>query len=134
VSDERKKVKSKKVSDELHADVAARLGVKPAEVAVFGNADGVYAVDGNGHRMLLLDDGGVAWYGDKAPNPAYPLVRPSVVIDESDVEEIDDPLEPGEEPLPADDVGANVALMQPVGAPAEAKKPGPPPRTGTAKK
>jgi hypothetical protein len=118
VSDERKKAKSKKASDERHAEVADRLGFKPEEIAVFKNPDGEYAVVKDGHRLLLQDEGRVAWYGDEAPNPTYPLVRPSVLIDETDVEAIegplDLPLEPGEEPLPKDDAGANIALTQPV--------------------
>lgn len=138
MSDDRKKAKSKQVSDERHAEVAARLGFKPDEIAVFSNPDGEYAVVKDGHRLLLQDDGKVAWYGDEAPNPTYPLVRPTVEIDETDVEQIDGPLdlplEPGEVPLPKDDAGANVALTQPVGEPAEAKKPGPLPRPSNAKK
>lgn len=168
MSDERKKAKSKKVSDERHAEVADRLGFKPEEIAVFKNPDGEYAVVKDGHRLLLQDEGRVAWYGDEAPNPTYPLVRPSVLVDESDVEEIDGPLDlplkPGEEPLPKDDAGANVALTQPVegkgdaggpdavidnkaaaiaaereveeraSAKADEKKPGPTSRPGTAKK
>ena len=114
MSDDRKTAKSRRVSDELHAEVAARLGVKPAEVAVYENPDGMYAVDSNGHRMLLRDEGGIAWYGDKAPNPAYPLVHPTV-----DIEEADSP--PGPPLEPVEDV--------PV-----VKKPGPPPRPGAAKK
>lgn len=127
MSDERKKAKSRKVSSERHAEVAARLGFKPEEIAVFTNPDGEYAVVKDGHRLLLQDGGAVAWYGDKAPNPTYPLVRPSVEIDESDVEEIDGPLDlaapEGETPLPTDDAGANVALTQPVEGQGETKAP-----------
>lgn len=139
MSDERKQAKSKKVSDERHAEVADQLGFKPEEIAVFRNPDGEYAVVKDGHRLLLQDGGAVAWYGDEAPNPTYPLVRPSVVIDESDVEEIDGPLdlplESGGEPLPADDAGANVALTQPVEGEqgAATKKSGPPPRAAAKK-
>lgn len=93
VSDEREKVRSDKASPEVHVDVARRLGFKPDELlGVYENLDGPYAVVKDGHRLLLLDEG-VAWYGDTAPNPGYPLVVPSVELDES--EEPDEP-EPGE--------------------------------------
>jgi hypothetical protein len=117
VSDERKRAKSKKVPDELHAEVADQLRVKPGEIAVFTNPDGVYAVDRNGHRMLLQETGEVAWYGDKAPNGAFPLVRPSVLVDESDVEETDG--------LAASTASAKAEKPE---------KPGPAPRASTAKK
>ena len=118
MSDERKKAKSRKASEERHAEVADRLGFKPEEIAVFKNPDGEYAVVKDGHRLLLQDGGAVAWYGDEAPNPTYPLVRPSVEVDESDVEAIDGPLdlprEPGEAPPLTDDANANVAPTEPV--------------------
>lgn len=117
MSDERKKAKSKQVSDERRDEVAARLGMDPAEIAVFTNADGEYAVIKDGTRLLLQDEGRVAWYGDKAPNPTYPLVKPTVELDESDLEAVEAPAGPSPsdglptEPLRPDDpelaAGAN---------------------------
>lgn len=102
-----------KASPEWQAEVARRLGFKPDEVlAVYGNADGVYAVVKDGHRLLLAEDGSAAaWYGDKAPNPSLPLVVPSVELDESD-----EPEEQGNEP--ADEAGGTGG-------------PKPPPKHGT---
>lgn len=98
MSDEREKVKSKKASGERTAEVAQRLGVGVDEIAVFTNPDGEYAIGKDGHRLLLQDEGRVAWYGEKAPNPTYPLVVPTVELDESD-EPVDeggpvDPVDP----------------------------------------
>lgn len=115
MSDDRKKAKSKKATDERRDEVAQRLGMDPTEIAVFSNADGEYAVGKDGHRLLLQEDGGIAWYGDKAPNPTYLLVQPTVELDESDVEEVEAPTDP-----PAAD--------------AASVKPGPPARPTTAKK
>lgn len=104
MSDTRTKVHSSKASPEVQAVVARQLGFKPAEVlAVFDNVDGLYALVKDGHRLLLQDDGEVAWYGDEAPNPGYPLVVPSVELDESDdeVDEVETPAETHDEGGPA---------------------------------
>lgn len=86
--DVRTKVRSSKASREFTDEVARHLGFKPAELlGVYDNADGPYVVVKDGHRLLLRDDGTVAWYGDEAPNPSYPLVVPSVELDESDEDE-----------------------------------------------
>ena len=110
MSDERKKVKSKKASDERRDEVAARLGMDPAEIAVFTNPDGEYALGRDGHRLLLQDRGEVAWYGDEAPNPTYPLVVPTVELDEAELVEVeaaDGPPPPDDEPAkPAPRSGA----------------------------
>lgn len=86
MSDERKKVRSSKASPEVRDSVARLLGFKAVEVlAVYDNVDGLYAVVKDGHRLLLNDeDHTVAWYGDTAPNPSYPLVVPTVELDETD--------------------------------------------------
>lgn len=94
MSDERKKAKSKQASDERRDEVAARLGMDPVEIAVFTNADGEYVVIKDGTRLLLQDEGRVAWYGEKAPNPTYPLVKPTVELDESDLEAVEAPSGP----------------------------------------
>jgi hypothetical protein len=57
--------------------------------------------------VLLQDEGRVAWYGDKAPNPTYPLVVPSVELDESDLEAVEAP----DGPSPSD--GATVEPLEP---------------------
>jgi hypothetical protein len=95
MSDERTKAKSKKVSAERHAEVAQRLGMDPVEIEVFTNPDGEYALIKDGTRVLLQDRGEVAWYGDRAPNPTYPLVVPTVELDESDLEAAEAPDEGG---------------------------------------
>lgn len=107
MSDERKKVKSSRASQEFADDIARQLGFKPGEVlAVFDNVDGPYVLAKDGNRLLLGEAaagggvGSVAWYGDKAPNPGYPLVVPSVELDESDVDEDDDEVEDLEPPAP----------------------------------
>lgn len=134
MSDERKKAKSRKASDERRDEVAARLGMDPVEIAVFTNPDGEYAVVKDGSRLLLQEEGKVAWYGDKAPNPTYPLVRPTVELDESDLDEVEAPSGPspsdGEPTEPLQPDNPDLAQQQPVGE----KKPGPAPRTSTTKK
>lgn len=101
--DERSKVKSEQVSEERHAEVARQLGMGVDEITVFFNIDGEYALGRDGTRLLLLEDGAVAWYGDKAPNPTYPLVVPSVELDESDEPE---PLDAQDGPKPPPKHGA----------------------------
>jgi hypothetical protein len=94
----------------------------PVEIAVFTNPDGEYAVIKDGTRVLLQDEGKVAWYGDKAPNPTYPLVVPTVELDESDLEAVEAPAGPSPsdglptEPLRPDDpnLAAAAARQQPV--------------------
>lgn len=119
--DGRKKSKSKQARQERRDEVAARLGMDPAEIAVFSNADGEYAVIKDGTRLLLQDEGKVAWYGDEAPNPTYPLVKPTVELDESELEAVEAPPGPAPseglptEPLRPDDpeLAAGAARQQP---------------------
>ena len=116
--------KSSKASDERQAEVAARLGMDPAELVVYTNVDGEYAAVKDGTRLLLQDGGRIAWYGDKAPNPTYPLVVPSVELDESDEPAFDEAGDPDVVPDPGPVVEPPAPDPAPVD-PVEDKKPAP---------
>jgi hypothetical protein len=124
VSDKVKK-KGRALSEERHAEIAARLGFAPEEFSSWENADGEYVRVKDGHALLLQDEGQVAWYGETAPNPTYPLVVPSVDLDEeADLEAVEAPSGPSPsdgapvEPLRPDDpaLAAGAARPQPVDA------------------
>lgn len=129
--------KSIKASDERQAEVAARLGMDPAELVVYSNVDGEYAVVKDGTRLLLQDGGRIAWYGDTAPNPTYPLVVPSVELDESEPPDVDEVEDPGvapvdEPPAPVEPKPADDGAAKPV-EPVEDKKPTPAKATAAKK-